>query len=140
MIAVERATEADAAAAAAHLDGIYRRAPGTAARLARALAKDDFILLLAAVNETPAGYLHAQVLDRLDGERMLLIYDLEVAPQFRRRGVATELMDEVRRIAAAAGVARSWLLTEDDNEAACRLYESLDGEPFPAVGYEWTEK
>ena len=71
---------------------------------------------------------------------MLLIYDLEVDASHRRKGIATALMNEARDHARQIGAQETWLVTEDDNSEARALYESLGGTPFPALGYEWSEK
>ncbi len=106
--------------------------------MAGMLSSDDFVLLLCIVEGRPLGFLQAELLDRLDGERMLLVYDIEVAPRDRRHGVATQLMETAHDIARQASVARCWLITETENMAARSLYESLDGDSWSAVGFGWT--
>lgn len=107
--------------------------------LAQALENPSFLLLIARLGDRLAGYLHGCLLDRVDGRRMLLVYDVEVGADHRRQGVATALIQEVRRLARANAAEETWLVTEDDNVQAIALYESLDGTPFAAVGYEWSE-
>jgi ribosomal protein S18 acetylase RimI-like enzyme len=41
----------------------------------------------------------------------------------RRRGVGSALVAEVRRVAAAAGATRLWLITTNDNLDALRFYQ-----------------
>jgi ribosomal protein S18 acetylase RimI-like enzyme len=60
------------------------------------------------------------------------IRDLFVPPEHRRRGIARILLGAVRTAAIEAGATRLVLRTEDDNEAALRLYadsgfEVVDG-------------
>jgi GNAT superfamily N-acetyltransferase len=52
-----------------------------------------------------------------------MIRDLFVAPQWRREGIATALLDAVRAAATQRGAVRLTLQTEDDNAAALQLYE-----------------
>jgi ribosomal protein S18 acetylase RimI-like enzyme len=53
----------------------------------------------------------------------LYVDALATAPEHRRRGVASALLREAERIAAAAGLRAIALDTPDTNEAALRLYE-----------------
>jgi GNAT superfamily N-acetyltransferase len=50
-----------------------------------------------------------------------------VAPEARRRGVAIELLRELRRIAHERGIRHGFVLTNEANEAAMELYRSLGG-------------
>lgn len=132
-----RAKPDDAAEVVAALEGLYHRRPPTVEAMAGMLSSDDFVLLFCTVEGRPLGFLQAELLDRLDGERMLLVYDIEVAPRDRRHGVATQLMETALDIARQACVARCWLITETENMAARSLYESLDGDSWSAVGFGW---
>jgi aminoglycoside 3-N-acetyltransferase I len=66
---------------------------------------DPNIIALAAVAGTKIiGGLTAYVLRKLEQERSeIYIYDLAVDQDWRRRGVATALIDRVRRIANEVG-------------------------------------
>jgi ribosomal protein S18 acetylase RimI-like enzyme len=55
----------------------------------------------------------------------LVLYDLYVAPDARRRGVARLLMERAREHATRAGAFRLELQTARTNRAAQALYESL---------------
>jgi len=52
------------------------------------------------------------------------IYNLGVEPRFRRRGVATMLLREVRRICAERRIAALWLEVRAANKAAVSFYFS----------------
>ncbi len=52
------------------------------------------------------------------------IETIEVAPAFRRRGVAGNLMQRVEASARTAGATVLWLHVAAENAAAIRLYES----------------
>jgi len=132
-----RAKPDDAAEVVAALESLYHRRPPTIEAMELMLSSDDFVLLLCTVEGRPVGFLQAVMLDRLDGERMLLVYDIEVAPRDRRHGVATQLMETALDIACHACVARFWLVTETENMAARSLYESLGGDSWSAVGFGW---
>jgi ribosomal protein S18 acetylase RimI-like enzyme len=61
----------------------------------------------------------------VDGIKILVLYDLFVASQNRRRGVARSLMDAAREYAKCEGVKRLELSTGKHNLNAQSLYESL---------------
>ena len=61
--------------------------------------------------------------DMLRGRRDLaVLWDLRVAPPFRRRGVGAALFRAVEAWAAARGCRRLEVETQDVNVAACRFY------------------
>ncbi|MCP3973130.1 MAG: GNAT family N-acetyltransferase [bacterium] len=140
MIAIRRATAADAGQLVTGLAPLYRRPLGSETQLASALRNEDFILLLAMANAHPIGYLQGQLLDRLDGQRMMLIYDLEVAEDERRRGTATALLEHCLDLAAQHGTSRTWLISDPQNEPARSLYIARGGTEWPAVGFEFGER
>ena len=135
---IRRATPDTAGDAVAALADLYHRDSATIEELTALVSDEDFVLLLSLDGKRATGYLHGQILDRLDGERMLLIYDLEVAVPWRRQGVGSGLMQAAFDIGRASGASRCWLLTETDNHAACEFYGSLEGERWPAVGFRWS--
>ena len=49
---------------------------------------------------------------------------IEVDPQWRRRGIAAELLWRVEESARAAAACTIWLHVDEDNAGAIRLYES----------------
>lgn len=55
----------------------------------------------------------------------LWINEIGVLPEFRRRGIATDIMQELKSLALDLGCSDVWVLTEQCNEAAMSLYESL---------------
>ena len=60
---------------------------------------------------------------RMTARRMLHINNLAVLPEFRRTGVASELLEFVLRAGAAAGARRATLEVRRSNDAARLLYE-----------------
>ena len=60
-----------------------------------------------------------------DSHRLLAyIQTIEVLPECRRTGVASELMRLLEQAAEEAGAELIWLHVDQDNAAAIRLYES----------------
>jgi ribosomal protein S18 acetylase RimI-like enzyme len=97
-------------------------------RAAELLADDRTVFLVAFDESEPIGFVLAYELLRRHGEpSQLFVYEVGVATEARRRGVATELMREVGRIARARGIRRGFVLTNEANEAAMELYRSLGG-------------
>lgn len=92
------------------------------------LEKNHVVALVARVGETLAGGLVAYVLDKFEQERSeVYIYDLAVREDYRRQGVATSLINELKNHARAAG---AWVIyvqadKGEDDMPAQKLYESL---------------
>jgi ribosomal-protein-alanine N-acetyltransferase len=70
-----------------------------------------------------AGFLIVHV-ERVSGLRVGYVVTIDVAPEFRRMGLAGALMDEASRRVAAAGVHRMELHVYAGNAEAIRFYES----------------
>ena len=86
----------------------YRLAPPDDSYLARQLAKKSVIVLGAFDGPAAVGGLVGYVLDKLEQERSeIYIYDLAVAEEHRRRGVATTLIEALQPIAEAIG---AWVI------------------------------
>lgn len=92
------------------------------------LARPDTVLLVAEAGGETVGALAAYVLPKFEQARSeIYLYDLAVAEPWRRRGVATALIDEVRRIAREIG---AWVIyvqadTGAEDAAAIALYDKL---------------
>ena len=87
----------------------------------------NFLLIGVAVAEDgleePVGYLLAYRLQRPDRQAaQMFIYEVDVAEAWRRRGLASALLEEIRRLARAEGMFEAFVLTSRGNEAARRLY------------------
>ena len=90
------------------------------------LADDSFIALAAVVDGRAVGALAAYVLKKFEQERSeIYIYDLGVLEPFRRRGIATGLIDKVREIARETGVWVIFVQADRGDDPAIKLYESL---------------
>jgi ribosomal protein S18 acetylase RimI-like enzyme len=100
------------------------------------LADPSVIMLAAFSGDEPVGMVLAYELRRRHGEEtMLLVYELGVDEPFQRRGIATQLMQELARIARERGIGEGFLIAEPGNDAANALYASLGGERLDVV--EW---
>jgi aminoglycoside 3-N-acetyltransferase I len=92
----------------------------------RLLGDDSFILLTARVDGVLAGALAAYELRKFEQERSeIYIYDLAVALPFRRRGVATALIEALKPIARAQGAWMIYVQADAGDEPAMALYRKL---------------
>lgn len=99
-----------------------------AEQLSELLADPRYFLIVAIADHVVAGGAVAYELSRLDGARMMLLYEIEVDAAHQGMGFGTALIDELKRICAVQDVAKMWLLTDSSNEAARALYESTGAE------------
>jgi GNAT superfamily N-acetyltransferase len=85
--------------------------------------------IIAEVDGLPAGCaIYHRSFSTFRGKETIYLEDLCVLPEFRRRGVARQLLKAVARAAVARGVpAVSWLMM-DWNDGARALYESAGAE------------
>lgn len=94
--------------------------------LGRLLGRDHFIALVAVTNRDVVGGLAAYVLEKFEQARSeVYIYDLAVAEQHRRRGIATALIEALRHEAAARGAYVVFVQADHGDDAAIALYSKL---------------
>lgn len=106
----------------------YTAARPGKAYLERLLGSDYFIALAALKNDSVVGGIAAYELKKFERERSeIYIYDLAVAAGHRREGIATALISELRRIAAARGAHVIFVQadTGDEDKSAVALYTKL---------------
>jgi aminoglycoside 3-N-acetyltransferase I len=96
--------------------------------LQRLLDSEYFIALAALKNEQVVGGLAAYELKKFEQERSeIYIYDLAVAKEHRRKGIATALIEELKKIAAARGAYVIFVQADTaiEDEPAIALYTKL---------------
>ncbi|WP_018141000.1 AAC(3)-I family aminoglycoside N-acetyltransferase [Thioalkalivibrio sp. ALJ7] len=94
--------------------------------LKRLLARETFIALIAETEGQVVGGLVAYVLDKIEQARSeVYIYDLAVADDFRRRGIATALIRHTQAIAAELGAWVVFVQADRTDNAAIALYTGL---------------
>jgi len=97
--------------------------------LAARLEQLDSVILLAVdgtSDEIGTGFVQLYpVFSSLRMTRAWILNDLFVANDFRRKGVARDLLEAAAQIARKTGAPYLELATANDNEAARALYESL---------------
>ena len=92
----------------------------------REFAEDRSAVVRVAETECRgiAGFVIAHV-ERIASERRAYVVTLDVAPEYRRRGVAQRLMNEAETRAVSAGVRWIQLHVFTGNAEAIRFYEGL---------------
>lgn len=96
--------------------------------LRRLLGSDYFIALAASKDDEIVGGIAAYELRKFEQERSeIYIYDLAVAAAYRREGIATALIEELKKIAAMRGAHVIFVQadTGGEDEPAIALYTKL---------------
>ena len=94
--------------------------------LERLLMSDYFIALAALKHDTVVGGIAAYELPKFEQERSeVYIYDLAVAVEYRREGIATALIRELKEIAATRGAYIIFVQADIEDTPAISLYSRL---------------
>jgi ribosomal protein S18 acetylase RimI-like enzyme len=114
--------------------------PVDAAAVRAYLADPRHHLLIASVDGMPAGFVTGIELLHPDKERPeMFIYELGVDERFRRRGVATALLERLVEICVERGCREMFVLTDEDNVAAMGTYRKAGGGREPdSVLWLWS--
>jgi aminoglycoside 3-N-acetyltransferase I len=106
----------------------YLEAPPSDEYLASLLSRQDFIALVALCGDTVIGGLVAYSLRKFEQERSeIYIYDLAVSTAHRRQGVATGLIDALKRIARERGAYVIYVQADKGDAEAIALYKKTGG-------------
>jgi aminoglycoside 3-N-acetyltransferase I len=90
------------------------------------LASEIFIAVAAFSGQNVIGGIAAYLLPKFEQQRTeLYIYDLAVDETYRRRGVATSMIEELKRIATARGIYVIFVQADYGDEAAIALYTKV---------------
>jgi aminoglycoside 3-N-acetyltransferase I len=90
------------------------------------LAMPHFIAVAARGRGEVIGGLAAYELQKFERDRReIYIYDLAVAKEHRRKGVATGLIAELKRVAATRGAYVIYVQADRDDGPAIALYQGL---------------
>jgi aminoglycoside 3-N-acetyltransferase I len=96
------------------------------AYLQRLLSSDYFIVLAALKNGLVVGGIAAYELQKFEQERSeIYIYDLAVAAAHRREGIATKLIQELKKIAIARSAYVIFIQADIGDHPAIALYTKL---------------
>jgi ribosomal protein S18 acetylase RimI-like enzyme len=81
-------------------------------------------LLVAFVDDEPAGFVSGVEVTQPDKGTEMLLYELGVDEAHRRRGIGAALTRALEAKARALGCVGMWVLTDDDNDAALATYRA----------------
>lgn len=96
--------------------------------LQRFLGQETNYLIVALMSSAPVAFLTAYRVPALAHDAsMVYLFEIEVAPAHRRRGIGKRMIDLLKGLCQDSGVEIIWVGTENDNIAAKRLYESTGG-------------
>ncbi|MEP7276892.1 MAG: AAC(3)-I family aminoglycoside N-acetyltransferase [Betaproteobacteria bacterium] len=94
--------------------------------LDKLLASDTFVAVAAFAGPDVIGGIAGYALPKFEQPRTeLYIYDLAVDPAYRRRGVATTMIEELQRVAAARGAYVIFVQADHGDDAAIALYSKV---------------
>jgi ribosomal protein S18 acetylase RimI-like enzyme len=90
----------------------------------RFLRQPNHHLCIAYVDDEPAGFVSGIEITHPDKGTEMLLYELGVDDDFRRRGVGRSLVVALREYAHVRGCTGVWVPADDDNEPALAMYRS----------------
>ncbi|NKB66770.1 MAG: GNAT family N-acetyltransferase [Candidatus Latescibacteria bacterium] len=92
------------------------------------LGQETNYLIVASHGSTLTGFLTAYRMPSFTADTALIyLYEIEVAPAYRRRGIGRQMIDLLKELGQSSGAAEIWVGTENDNVAAKGLYQSTGG-------------
>lgn len=104
----------------------YCESRPTSVYLRQLLSSETFIAIAALKDDTVVGGLAAYVLRKFEQERSeVYIYDLAVAADHRRQGVATALIRELGRVAKSRGAYVMFVQADLGDDPAIALYTKI---------------
>lgn len=90
------------------------------------LARENNVVLAAVDAQTVVGGLVAYVLDKFEqARREIYIYDLAVAEEYRRSGIATALIRRLQEIAKETGAWVIFVQADYGDDPAIALYQKM---------------
>jgi aminoglycoside 3-N-acetyltransferase I len=104
----------------------YSASRPTSNYLKQLLSSDYFIALAALKNGSVVGGIAAYELQKFEQERSeIYIYDLAVATEHQRKGIATELIQELKKIAVVRAAYVIFVQADIGDDPAIALYTKL---------------
>lgn len=104
----------------------YAHAPPSDDYLSRLLARDTFVAIAAIKEGLVVGALAGYVLHKFEQERSeFYIYDLAVSEHHRRQGIATQLIQRLKTVAAERGIYVIFVQADYGDDPAVALYTKL---------------
>ncbi|MEU3461201.1 GNAT family N-acetyltransferase [Streptomyces sp. NPDC006733] len=120
---IRRATQIEAVNAAGHL---FDTAPGREAT-DRFLTDECHHLLIAYVDDIPAGMVTGVEMTHPDKGTEMFLYELGVDESFRGRGIGQALVSALADLSRERGCYGVWTITDEENTAALATYRRAGG-------------
>jgi ribosomal protein S18 acetylase RimI-like enzyme len=105
--------------------------------VAQCLANPHQFLIVACDGDKVVGKAQSYVFFFPEKPAETYIEEIDVAKKYRRKGIATGLMDAVGREAKKRGCTEYWLVTEKNNKGAQALYERTSKHTEKSIWYEF---
>ncbi|NUT97765.1 MAG: GNAT family N-acetyltransferase [Saccharothrix sp.] len=131
---IRRVTAYDDVMAAAHLFDD----PPTADATRAFLADERHHLLIAYVDDEPAGFVSGVETTHPDKGTEMFLYELGVDDAHQRRGIGTALVEALLALARERGCFGAFTATEPDNTAALATYARTRADAEATVSLSWT--
>ncbi|MFI8082988.1 GNAT family N-acetyltransferase [Kitasatospora sp. NPDC086009] len=132
---IRRVTQVEAVDAAGHL---FDTVPGREAT-ERFLTDERHHLLIAYVDDVPAGIVTGVEMTHPDKGTEMFLYELGVDESFRGRGVGRALVSALADLSRERGCYGVWTITDEENAAALAAYRRAGGVPETGqVVLTWT--
>jgi ribosomal protein S18 acetylase RimI-like enzyme len=122
---IRRITRLEAVQDAAHLFDT----PPLPEAAERFLADERHHLLIAYVDDVPAGMVTGVEMTHPDKGTEMFLYELGVDESFRGRGVGRALASALAELARERNCYGMWVITDEDNTAARATYRRAGGVP-----------
>lgn len=110
--------------------GIRIQRSDTLAEIQKKITRDPDLFLLACLDNEIVG----TVIGGFDGRRGM-IYHLAVKSEFRTRGIASLLMEEIESRLISKGCIRCYLFVTPDNKNSIQFYEKRGWEKMTILPY-----
>lgn len=135
MIEYRRLTAEDAVKMSAFADD--QNTKYDAETVKRFLRQEHAEGFVAVDGEKIIGFAYGYWLSRPDGRRDFYLHAIDVEESRQCQGHGTALMQYIHAYAKKMGCRKMFLLTEEENKAACACYEKAGGKKRTAVLYEY---
>ena len=85
--------------------------------------------IFACIEESKIiGFAYGYELNRLDNQgNMLYIHEVGVLPQYQNQGIGFQIIKGIKSLCKVRGICRFFLITQQNNVPACKLYEKSGG-------------
>lgn len=102
------------------------------------LRQENAFGFVAAESEKIVGFAFGYRMMKPDGRCAFYLHAIDVMDGYKKHGYGTGLMSYITEYVKKMGCSKMFLLTENENRAACACYKKAGGVRKDAVLYEFT--